>query len=85
MPGQIYVAKSSTRAFMTPTIMDSVIEPEVLTTWRAMSLSLTEWNEKFLIATEALDDIPALTAAMEVHEEYYWTKALSFKTPAKRK
>jgi hypothetical protein len=45
MPGQIYVAKSSTRAFVTPTIMALVIEAEALTTWRALSLTLTELNE----------------------------------------
>jgi hypothetical protein len=65
--------------------MDLVIEAEVLTSWRALLLTLTEWNQKFLIATEALDDIPVSTAAMEVHEEYFWMKALNFKTPAKRK
>jgi hypothetical protein len=85
MPGEIYVAKSSTRAFVTPTIMDAVIEDEVLTTWQALSLPLTEWNEKFLIATEALEDIPVSTAAMEIHEEYHRTKALKYKTPGKRK
>jgi hypothetical protein len=70
-PGKFYVAKSSTRAFVTPTILDLVIEAEVLTSWRFLSLTLTEWNKKFLITTEALDKIPVSTAAMEVHEEYF--------------
>jgi hypothetical protein len=62
-----------------------VIKAEVLTTWQALSLTLTKWNEKFLIATEALDDIPVSTADMEAHEEYYHMKALNFKTPPKQK
>jgi hypothetical protein len=54
--------------------------------WRALSLSLNEWNEKFFIATNASDKAPASsTAAMEVQENFFRTKALNFKTPAKRK
>jgi hypothetical protein len=83
MPGEIYMAKSVTTAFVTPSIMDSVIEAAVLAGWHTLSLTQTEWNEKFLFATEALDDIPVYTADMEVHEEYFQMKALNFKTPAK--
>jgi hypothetical protein len=84
-PGEIYVAKSSTTAFVTPSMHEAGIDADVLTGWRALSLTLSEWNEKFFIATAALDDIPVSTAAMEVHEEFFRTKALNFKTPAKRK
>jgi hypothetical protein len=87
MPGEIYVAKSSTTGtpFVTPSILDSVIEVEVLTNWRTDSLTLTEWNEKFLIATAALDDMPVSNAAMEVHDKFFRSMALKFKTPGKQK
>jgi hypothetical protein len=79
------VAKSSTTAFVTPSIHDSVIDANVLTSWRALSLTLPKWNETFFIATAALDDIPVSTATMEVHKDFFRTKALNFKTPAKCK
>jgi hypothetical protein len=85
MPGEIYVAKSSTTAFVTPSILDSVIEVEVLANWRTLSLTLTEWNAKLLIATAALDDMPVSNAAMEAHEKFFRPTTLKFKTPGKRK
>jgi hypothetical protein len=85
VPGKLYVCKSSTTAFVTPSITSSVIDCEVLIQWRGLSLSLHEWNEKFFIATNASDEAPASTAAMEVQEAFFRTKALNFKTPAKRK
>jgi hypothetical protein len=48
-------------------------------------LSLPEWNKKLFFATAASDDIPASKAAMEMHEDFFRTKALNFKTPAKCK
>jgi hypothetical protein len=65
--------------------MDSVIDSDVLKEWNSLLLSLPEWNEKFIIASSAADDIPASTAAMEIQETFFRTKALNFKTPAKRK
>jgi hypothetical protein len=84
-PGELYVAKSPTTAFATPSIESTVIDSEVLAEWKALSLSLPEWNEKFFIATNASDDLPASTAAMEMQETFFRTKALKYKTPAKRK
>jgi hypothetical protein len=81
-PGEIYVSKSSTMAFVTPSITKPVIDSEDLSGWRALSLTLPEWNKKFLIATATLDDTLVSTAAMEVHEEFLRTKALNFKTPS---
>jgi hypothetical protein len=85
MLGELYVAKSTTTAFVTPSIMGNVIDDDVLSMSRTLSLSLPEWNEKFLIATAASDDEPASKAAMEVQEDFFCNKALNFKTPAKRK
>jgi hypothetical protein len=84
-PGEIYLAKSSTTAFVTPSITTKVIGENALTTWKSLTLSLPEWNEKFFIATAASDEIPASSAAIEMHKAFCRTKALNFKTPAKRK
>jgi hypothetical protein len=84
-PGEIYVAKSSITTFVAPSIATEVINENALTTWKSLTLSLPEWNEKFFIATAASDEIPASSAAIEMHEAFYRTKALNFKTPAKRK
>jgi hypothetical protein len=41
-PGDIYIAKSATTAFLTPSIMESVVDSDVL----------KEWSSLFLIATQ---------------------------------
>jgi hypothetical protein len=65
VPGALYVAKSVTMAFVTPLITSSVIDSDVLTEWRTLSLSLHKWNEKLFITTNASDDAPASSEAME--------------------
>jgi hypothetical protein len=45
-PGDIYVAKSATTAFLTPSIPTKVIDDNVLNTWRTLSLLLPASNEK---------------------------------------
>jgi hypothetical protein len=84
-PGELYVSKSVSTAFVTPSITSTVIDSEVLVDWLSRSLSLQEWNEKFFITTNASDEAPASSTAMEVQETFFRTKALNFKTPAKRK
>jgi hypothetical protein len=64
-PGEIYVAKGPTTAFVTPS------DKNVLENWRSLTSALSDWNEKFLIADAASDDIPALAAAIEVQ----WTSS----------
>jgi hypothetical protein len=85
MPGEIYVAKGNTTAFVTPCLTESALDTHVLTEWKSLSLALPEWNEKFLIAATVSDQLPASAAAIEVQETFYRDKALLFKTPAKRK
>jgi hypothetical protein len=70
-PGEIYVAKSPTTAFVTPSIMGAVIDSDVLTEWKSRLLTLPKWNEKFLISAFASDDIPTLIAAMEIQETFF--------------
>jgi hypothetical protein len=84
-PGELYVAKSYSTAFVTPSITKSVVEVEVLVSWQALSLALPEWNQMFFIATAASDDAPASSAALEVQQAFFRDKAMTYKTPAKRK
>jgi hypothetical protein len=79
------MAKSPTTAFVTPSITVALIDSNFLTEWKSRLLTLPEWSKKFLIAASALDNIPASTAAMEIQETFFRTKALNFKTPAKHK
>jgi phage shock protein A len=85
IPGDIYVAKGVTTAFVTPSLTASALDPHVLSEWKSLSLGLPEWNEKFLIAAAISDDLPASAAAIEVQETFFRNKALNFKTPGKRK
>jgi hypothetical protein len=84
-PGELYVAKSQSTAFATPSIASTVIDDDVLAEWKALSLSLSEWNKTFFIATNTSDDQPSSSAAMEIQETFFRTKALNYKTPAKQK
>jgi hypothetical protein len=83
----VKTVKSGTAAFVTPWIMDNVIKSEdVLKEWNSILLSLSEWNEKFSIASSALDDIPASTTAMEMIQEVFFpTEALNFKRSSQAK
>jgi hypothetical protein len=84
-PREVYVAKGPTMAFVTPSLTPMVIDEQVLENWKSLNLALPDWNEKFLITAAALDDLPASAAAMEVQEDFFRNKALTFKTPVKAK
>jgi hypothetical protein len=84
-PGEIYLAKGISTAFVLPSLEKSVLDPEAVSKWKSLSLTLPDWNKKFFIATSASDELPASTAAIERQEEFFRTKALTFKTPAKHR
>jgi hypothetical protein len=83
--GDIFVAKSTSEAFVEPRMLSGDIDEQALQDWKDASLSFEDWSEKFLMASAAGDDEPASNAAMEVQENFYRNQALTFKTPAKRK
>jgi hypothetical protein len=82
-PGDISVAKSSMEAFVEPCMSSSDIDEQALQDWIDASLSFEVWSKKFLMASGNKE--PASSATMEVQEDFYHNKALTFKTPAKRK
>jgi hypothetical protein len=77
----IFVAKLSTEE---PQMALFTIDKQALQAWVNASLSFEAWSEKFLMASAAGDDKPASSATMEVQEDFYCNKALTFNTPAKR-
>jgi hypothetical protein len=42
MPGEIYVAKGTTTAFVTPSLTESALDTHVLAEWKSLSLALPE-------------------------------------------
>jgi hypothetical protein len=70
MPGKLYVAKSASTAFVTPSITSKVIDDDILAVW-ITALLLQEWNEKFFIATAALDENPVSHANMDIHKDFF--------------
>jgi hypothetical protein len=48
------------------------------------TLSFEAWSKQFLMASVAGNDKPASSATMEVQEDLYQNKALTFKTLVKR-
>jgi hypothetical protein len=79
------MAKSPITAFKMPLLARLIIDDKVLSVWRTLTLSLPKWNEKLFLATSASDDLQASKAAIEVREDFFRTKTLNFKTPAKQK
>jgi hypothetical protein len=76
----MFVAKSLSEAFVEPRMSSWNVDEQVLQDWMDAALSFEAWSEKFLMASAAGDDKPASSAAMEVQEDFYQNKALSFKT-----
>jgi hypothetical protein len=90
--GDNFVSKSSSEAFVEPQMSLFNIDEEGLQDWMDGSLSFEAWSKKFLMADAAGNNepassfqLPASSTAMEVQEDFYQNKALTFKTPAKRK
>jgi hypothetical protein len=79
-----YVAKGLSAAYILPSLGEYGLDPEALLKWESLSSTLPNWNKKLFIATSASDDdLPASTTAIECQEEFFRTKALTCKTPAK--
>jgi hypothetical protein len=58
-PGDIFVAKSFTEAFVEPCMSSFNIDEEALQDWADASLSLESWLEKCLMAEAAGNEVPA--------------------------
>jgi hypothetical protein len=84
-PGEIYIAKSSGTAFVTPSLQTGTMDSAAEADWSSLNLTLSAWNDKFLAAMTSSDVVPTSLAGIEMQEEFFKTKALNFKTPAKKR
>jgi hypothetical protein len=72
IPGDIYVAESTTTASTTlTTISKTVMEEDVLSVWRTLILLLQQWNKELFLAKNASNDLPTSKATMEMNEDFF--------------
>jgi len=90
IPGELYVMKTSSTAFIAPVIQSERLSDALLERWFADSCTIDEWHQRFLLASQELSrpakrepqesvtdsDIKAKGAAV--------TAMLAFKTPARK-
>jgi len=90
VPGELFVLKSPSTAFIAPVIQSEGLSEELLARWFEESCTIDEWHQRFLLASQELSrpssrqptdgvtdlDIQAKGAAV--------TATLAFKTPARK-
>jgi len=90
VPGELFVLKSPSTAFIAPVIQSEGLSEALLTRWFEESCTIDEWHQRFLLASQELSrpssrlpsdsvtalDIQAKDAAV--------TATLAFKTPARK-
>ena len=81
--GDIYVLKSSARAFSEPSLFSQDIEAGLLQQWLARSATLEEWRNLFMLVT-AKPEAQAVNAPKMEQQEAQFEFAKSFRTPSKR-
>jgi len=91
LPGEIYVKKSPTTAFVAPTISSSSLQEELITSWFSSSATISEWNQRFSLARHE-EKYPILRNPDEKITEVdikakkvLMVSTLAYKTPAKKK
>ena len=90
LPGEIYVKKSTTTAFIAPSIPSSSLREELIRTWFGTSCTIIEWNQRFSLAHHE-DKYPASRNPDEKNSEgdikakkVLLLSTMAFKTPAKK-
>jgi len=91
LPGEIYVKKHNTQAFIAPSISSSILTKDLLEAWFATSCTIVEWNERFALAKHE-EKYPILRKTDEKisqvdleAKEVLMVSTLAFKTPAKKR
>ena len=51
--GDVYVLKSSTRAFVEPSLFAQGIDPDLMNQWLVKTSTLSEWRKTFMLAVTA--------------------------------
>jgi len=89
-PGEIYVLKAPSIAFVTPSINSKVLSHEVIDKWFEQSSTLDDWYQRFLLVKEEVENpelrLPSQKISkldIEAKNEFV-SAALAFKTPRKK-
>jgi len=89
-PGYIYVMKTTSTVFVSPSISSKVINVELLSKWLEDACSIDEWHKRFLLLKQEIEN-PILRLASEKisqldleAKDTFVSSALVFKTPKKK-
>ena len=89
-PGYIYVMKTTSIVFVSPSISSKVINVELLSKWLEDACSIDEWHKRFLLLKQEIEN-PILRLASEKisqldleAKDTFVSSALAFKTPKKK-
>jgi len=90
VPGEIFVLKAPSVAFVTPSIDSKVLSQEVIEKWFDQSSTLDDWYQRFLLVKEEVENpelrLPSQKISnldIQAKNEFVST-ALAFKTPRKK-
>jgi len=91
LPGEIYVKRSSTTAFVAPSISSHSLRGDLLDSWFNGSATIIEWNQRFALAKHE-EKYPVLRKPEEKITEVdikakkvLMVSTLAYRTPAKKK
>ena len=90
LPGQIFVLKNNTTAFVTPTIDSKVLGSVVIDKWFSQACTLDEWYQRFLLVKEEIENPILRLPSQKISEldiiarDEVVTNALAYKTPRKK-
>ena len=82
--GQLFVSKGKDVVFAEPSLNEQM-GVDVLVEWKTLSLTVSQWREKFEIARNFAKDGSNLKPNKFKDEEFKMESARNYKTPSKRK
>jgi len=91
LPGEIYVKKSSTTAFVAPSIPSASLRDDLLKSWFSSSATIVEWNQRFSLAKHEVkypilrNPDEKITEVDIKAKKVLMVSTLAYKTPAKKK
>jgi len=91
LPGEIYVKRTQSTAFVAPSIPSSLLREDLIASWFSSTATITEWNHRFSLARHE-EKYPILRKPDEKITEIdikakqvVMLSTLAYKTPAKKK
>jgi len=90
LPGELYVKKSQTTAFVAPSIPSSSLREELIRAWFGTTCTIVEWNQRFSLAKHEVKYPASRNPDDKISEGDIKAKkvllisTMAFKTPAKK-